>query len=144
MRDKETGLTERQLAFAKAYAIEPNAAKAYLAAGYKSPKNARMHGYHLLQNEKVLAVIKAEQDKNAIKCELSRHEIIESIKHGMAEARRRGTLTALARFTELGARHLGMLTDNVSTIDVVKQRELDDKEKVEAAEIAKIRLRKIG
>lgn len=140
MRDKETGLTTRQLAFSKYYAREPNAGKAYLAAGYKSSKHAHIHGYKLLQNNKILAVIKREKEKTAIKCELSRAEMITHIKYGLEESERRNNLSALARFTELGCRTVGMLKDNVNVTDVVAQQQLEKAEAAEVVEIGKVRV----
>lgn len=144
MRDKETGLTTKQMAFAKAYALDSNAGRAYTAAGYKSNGNERIQGYKLLQNNKILAIIAKEKAKVAVKSELTREIALEHIEYGITQAKERNNLPALARFTELECRTLGMLTDNINTTDTQRQRELDDKQKAEAEEIAKIRLRRLG
>lgn len=141
MRDKITNLTIRQTAFAKAYAIDSNAGKAYLAAGYKSAGNERIHGYKLLQNDRILAVIAKEKAKTVVKSELTREKVLEHIETGMKHALERKNLPAIARFAELEARTLGMLTDNVTTTDLTRQKELDEKQKAEAAELARLRLR---
>lgn len=140
MKDKETGLTIKQTAFAKTYAIDSNAGKAYLAAGYKSNGNERIHGYKLLQNDRILAVIAQEKAKTAIKSELTRKQVLEHIKFGMEQAMERKHLPSIARFAELEARTLGMLTDNINTTDITRQKELDEKQKAEAAELARLRL----
>lgn len=141
MRDKETGLTTKQMAFAKAYALDSNAGRAYLAAGYKSNKVVRMSGYRLLQNNKILAVIGQEKTKVAVKSELTREKALADIEYGIQKAKERNNLPALARFTELECRTLGMLTDNLNTTDTQHQRELDVKEEKECQEIARERLK---
>lgn len=143
MRDKETSLTIKQLAFAKAYALDSNAGRAYTAAGYKSNGNERIQGYKLLQNDKILAIIGQEKAKVAIKSELTREKALADIEYGIEKAKERNNLPALARFTELECRTLGMLTDNLNTTDTQRQRELDEKQTQEAGEIAKIRLREL-
>jgi len=44
------------------------------------------------------------------------------------------------RALELLARTLGMLTDNINTTDLTRQKELDERQKAEAAELARLRL----
>lgn len=140
MKDKETGLTTKQTAFAKAYAIDSDAGKAYLAAGYKNNGYERMSGYKLLQNDKILAIIAQEKAKTVVKSELTREKVLQHIEQGMKEALFRKNLPAIARFAELEARTLGMLTDNINTTDLTRRKELDEKEKAEAAELARLRL----
>ena len=45
---------------------------------------------------------------------------------------------------ELLGRWRAMFTDNVATTDTIRQRELDEKDKAEAIQIAEIRLREVG
>ncbi|MDD5328295.1 MAG: terminase small subunit [Phycisphaerae bacterium] len=140
MRDKETGLTLKQLAFAKAYALDSNAGRAYLTAGYKSAGNERIQGYKLLQDDRILEVIAQSKAKIAIKADITRDEVLEHIKYGINKSTERNNLTALRGFIELAARMGGMLTDNVNTADITEQRNLRAEEKAEAQRIASIRL----
>lgn len=140
MKDKQTGLTIKQTAFAKAYAIDSDAGKAYLTAGYKRNGYERQSGYKLLQNDRILAIIAKEKAKTVVKSELTREKVLQHIEDGMTEALDRKNLPAIARFAELEARTLGMLTDNINTTDLTRQKELDEKEKAEASELARLRL----
>jgi len=78
--------------------------------------------------------------KTGIKSDLTRAKVLGHIKYGMSVAMARNNLPAIARFAELEARTLGMLTDNVNTTDLTRQKELDAKQKAEAAELARLRL----
>lgn len=52
-----------------------------------------------------------------------------------------GNITNKLKALELLGRYKAMFTDNINQADITKQRELDEKERLEAERIAKLRLR---
>lgn len=146
MKDKN-GLTIKQTAFAKAYALDSNAGRAYLAAGYKATGNERIHGYKLLQDSRILTIIEQEKAKMAIKSDIT----AENITHAVADIAFDDIKTETGyqfnvntsnrlKALELLSRINGMLKDNVNITDTQRQRELDAQESEEAAELARLRL----
>lgn len=74
------GLTELQKRFVAAFLLEPNAVRAYVAAGYKS-KTPRKEAHSVRNLPAVAAAIQDAMDKRAQKLELSAERVVEEIKH---------------------------------------------------------------
>ena len=107
----------------------------------------------MLQKEPILAVIKAEKaklaQKTSIKTDLSIDKVLHDLdrceeallENGMLPRR---SINAMLKIIELRGKYLAMWTENVQTTDMNKQRELDERDKAEAIQIAEIRLREVG
>ncbi len=129
-------LNNQQKCFLKYYLGDAcfNATEAAKKAKY-SEKTAYSQGQRLLKHVEIKKII--EKAVN-----VSEEFIKEKMLLGLTIAENRKNTTAMARFLELMCRIKGMLKDNVNVTDTQRQRELDEKEKVEVDEIAKVRLRK--
>ena len=140
MRD-ENGLTFKQAAFVQHYTSDcyGNATQAAIKSGY-SRHSANAIGLENLEKPQIKATITARLAEIKANSEITKEEMIESIKFGLKTAKDRNNMVAYARFAELGCRTLGMLTDNINTTDTQRQLELDAEEKAEAAEFARWRL----
>jgi len=80
-------LSPKQEAFAKEYAIDKNAGKAAVRAGY-SEKGAPVQGHRLLMNAKVKNVIEADQAKHAERCAVTIESLAEELSADRDMARR--------------------------------------------------------
>ena len=152
MRDKLTGLTEKQLAFCKEFAVDSKAGRAYLAVGYKCTNEglARILAYKLLQKDTILAVIKAEKAKLVEKTSIKQDISIESVLADLRIAKDaclddagkllKHCVTAFLKCIELEGKYLAMWTENINTTDTQRQRELNAAEQAEASELARLRL----
>lgn len=77
MKDRD-GLSPRQRLFVQSYLIEPNGAKASIAAGY-SANGADVQAVRLLANAKVAAAIAKKQAIVAEKMQISHEWVIERL-----------------------------------------------------------------
>lgn len=109
-----------------------NATEAAKKAGY-SEKTAYSQGQRLLKAVEIKKLIEKAVD-------VSEGFIKEKLLLGLTLAESKKNTTAMARFLELMCRTKGMLTDNINTTDLTRQKELDEREKAEAAELARLRL----
>jgi phage terminase small subunit len=106
MTDKE--LTDKQEAFVEHYCTDGqwNATKAAQLAGY-SPKTAEQQASRLLSKVKVKEAIEDKKTELAANCEITVEQLRKYWLWGMDHAQRTNDLQALARFTELAAKHIG-------------------------------------
>lgn len=79
LRDKESGLTERELLFCQQYLVLFNASKAAKSAGY-SANSAGDIGHELLKRPKIQAFLSRQVKKTADKLEITRERILEEYR----------------------------------------------------------------
>jgi len=121
-----------KLASAKAAGYAPNAKNRDNVCGQL--------GHKLVKIGKIRAAIDEIKAKKAEKIEVSVEFIVSKLMKGLSLAESKQDLVAMARFSELLGKYKAMFTENVRTT-TERQRELSEKEKAEAREIATIRLR---
>ena len=140
MRD-ENGLTLKQAAFVQHITSDclGNGRQAAIKAGY-SLKVAHTQANENLNKPHIKLAIEQKLKEIAENKDVSVEWIVEKLKKGYDLAVQRNNVLATARFLELLGRYKAMFTDNLSTTDTQRQRELDDQEKEEAAEFARWRL----
>ena len=125
-------MTGRQKIFSHEYTVDFNCLQAMLRAGY-SKKYAKHWNTKILEDIGVKTEIDRIIAKRVKKCDFTADEIREQMEWGAKEARKRGDLQALARFTELQGRHKAMFTDKHQD---VTPEPLDQERKEELAEEA--------
>ena len=147
MRDKETGLTTKQLKFAQLVAQGKKDVVAYQESGYSikcTNHSCRVNAYKLLHNPKILLVIEQLKAKVKQSIELTNtlttQKVLETLAYGVKICKERGNMTALARYVEMQGRYMGMFKDNVNVTDVVAQKQLESAEAAEVVEIGKVRV----
>lgn len=136
-------LTGRQRIFVEHYCGDCNyvGTKAYLAAGYASSTGYEHNVIRLLHKDYIKAAIKEFQAKTAEKVDVTVEFVVQTLLSGLALAKSRNNLVAMARFAELLGRYKAMFTDNIATTDVIKQRELDEAKQARVRRIAGIMLK---
>lgn len=143
MKDKETGLTPKQTAFIAYYCGESkyNAVDAARKAGYKGNENTlNQMAMQNLHKPTIKAQIHKHFEKIAKKTDVTVDFVVSKLLSGLQLAEERKNTNAMARFLELLGRYLAMFTDNVTSTDLTRQKELEAAEAEEAERIANIRL----
>jgi len=135
-------LTGKQRVFLREYLSNGfNGVQAAKKAGYSGNTNTLAQRAHELVNK---SKVKAEIDRiiteKTEKMDVTVEFIVSKLMKGLSLAESKQDLVAMARFSELLGKYKAMFTENVRTT-TERQRELSEKEKVEAREIATIRLR---
>lgn len=153
MRDKETGLTHKELSLADAYLGNGfHELKAYESSKYSQNctiVTKRANTTKILKKPHIVAYIARKLDKIAEKAEITAKSIAEEISdiafgRITANIGVQGNITNKLRALELLGRYKAMFTDNLNTTDTQRQHELDEKAKAEATRIASIRLKEMA
>lgn len=154
MRDKETGLTDKELSLADAYInCDFNAIPAWEHSKYSqncTKTTKRINAYKILRKPHVLAYIKQLKQKNSEKVEIladiTRQECIDNARWLVKYGRNNDKPTPFAQGNDQLCKIAGIYTENINQTDTQRQRELDEKQVQEAEAIARIRLRefKVG
>jgi phage terminase small subunit len=143
MENIEKKLTGKQAAFIAHYTGDShyNATDAVIKAGYKGCNNTlRAIAAENLTKPNIKLAIKQKSQEVSRKVDVTVEFIVEQLLIGLKMATERHNVVAMARFLELLGRYKAMFSDNINTVDVVRQRELDEAESTEAAELARLRL----
>ncbi len=144
MIDKQTGLTGKQQAFIDHYTgdCKYNGTEAARRAGYKGNSNTlgQVSKENLLKPT-IKAAIQAKAAKVAEKIDVSVEFVVKKLLNALNIAEERNNLAAIARILELLGRYKAMFTDNITTTDVIRQRELDEAEQAEAIRLSEILIR---
>jgi len=147
MRDKETGLTHKELSLADEYLNNGfNELKAYESSEYSQNCTIvckRANTTKILKKPHIAAYIQtkiAEKKASSIASRKDRQRFWTKVVNGALEGIKI-TMGDRLKASELLGRSEADFTDNINQTDTQRQRELDEKQKVEAGEIAKIRLR---
>jgi len=134
-------LTGKQQAFVEHYCGDANynGAKACRLAGY-SVHTDHEQAARLLTKDSIKQAVAAKKADISKNIEVTVTYIVSKLLLGLQIAEQKQDLVAMARFSELLGRWKAMFTDNLNTTDLVKQKQLTDKETAEARRIASIRL----
>ncbi len=158
MKDKQTGLTFRTLKATELFIAETivnNNAKYTFAQALRdasySARYVNTQGAKIWGNVRVQALItKAKAAltvKTSIRTGLTVEKVLadlDKIEHSITGEDGkvfRGQIHNYLKIAELRGKYLAMWTENVTTTDLTRQKELDEREKAEAAELARLRLR---
>jgi len=149
MKDKETKLTGKQIAFIEHYTGDSffNATDAARKAGYKGNSNTLgQMGDENLKKPKIKAVIAQKQAELVEIADITRQECIDNARWLIKYGKENNRSTAFAQGNDQLCKIAGIFTENLNTTDTQRQRELDEREKLEAERIASIRLQefKVG
>lgn len=113
IQQKPRAMTPRHMAFVEHYLKSGNGQAAAIAAGYaKSSAHARAHEL-LHSNKAVMAMVEKARQAVARKGEFTLERLMEELNDGATFARETGNATALARFTELKAKAMGLLIERI-------------------------------
>ena len=110
-----SNMKEKHKLFAEHYALEQNATKSAIGAGY-SRKGATTQGYRLLKNDDVKAYIGQLLGEVKEKFKLSHDYIIERLK-AIAEQNKKTNPSVAVRALELLGKHLGMFEPKVRDLE---------------------------
>lgn len=94
------GVTAKQRAFVREYAIDPNATKAALRAGY-SKRSARSSGGANMKNPAIRAMLAAREAKASAKCEVTLEWMLSQLM-GIVEDKDAKNADRVAAIRELG------------------------------------------
>lgn len=113
IQQKPRELNPRQAAFVANYLKMGDGQAAATAAGF--PKaSAKQRAYDLLHNNKVvMAAVAKARNAVAKKSEYNLERLMDELNDGADFARETGNATALARFTELKAKAMGLLIERI-------------------------------
>ena len=138
----ETPINPKQAAFCCEWIIDHNGTQAAIRAGY-ARKGARVRAVRLLSKDNIkteIARLKAYKTADSAEEGHNRRQaVLDGIDEGIALARAKGNLTALARFIELSGKTEAMFVERVQTDDA-KTAEVEENLKAEAQAIAKARV----
>jgi hypothetical protein len=109
-KERNRKLTPKQRAFVQHYLINPNAAEAYRAAGYRvsSDTVARVEGHRLLAKPNIAAAIAAAQEVRARKLELDADTVLRRLDRESRRLGRGSSHAARVQALRLLGLHLGM------------------------------------
>jgi phage terminase small subunit len=134
-------VTPRQTRFVQEYAMDRNATRSAVAAGF-SRRTAGSQGARLLKNVNVRAAVAAEEAEVATRIKLSHDDILRDLIALRCAAAEAGQFAAV-RATEMIGRHIGMWPPRVEvarlegaagqqaapdTVDTVGRRDFDPHE----------------
>lgn len=95
-------LTDRQARFVANFLVTGNGTKAAIDAGF-SPVSARVTAHRLLTKAAVRAAIVARQGVDAKRLEIERHDVIQGLLEGVAQAKCQANPAAMiAGWREIG------------------------------------------
>ena len=116
-----------------------NGTKSAIAAGY-SEKGAYVRGSELLRSRKVLERISELHTKNMQRNMITVDKVLADLEHDKLMARKHHQYAVAKECSIAQGKYLAMFTDNLSTTDTIRQRELDAEEQLEAVELGRLRL----
>ena len=93
-----------------------------------------------MRNRKVLDRISELHTKNMQRNMITEDKVLADLEHEKLMARQAGQYSVSLQCTIAQGKYLAMFTDNLSTTDTIRQRELDEKAQKEAGEFARWRL----
>lgn len=157
MKDKETGLTFRTLKAVELFIAETivnnNAKYTFAQALRDVPYSARYiqsNGAKIWSDMRVQGLISKAKAaltvKTSIKTGLTVEKVLadlDKVEHSITGEDGkvfRGQVHNYLKIAELRGKYLAMWTENVTTTDLTRQKELDKKQRAEAAELARLRL----
>lgn len=112
-KQKPRELTPRQMVFVENYLRTNDAKSAAIAAGF-APKSAAERAHKLLHSvPAVMAAVNKARNAVAKKSEYNLERLMDELNDGMDFARETSNATALARFTELKAKAMGLLIERI-------------------------------
>lgn len=108
------------------------------AAGY-SPASARNTATDLLKKSEVQQRIRELHSQNMQRNMITVDKVLADLEHDKLMAREKSDIASAIRADELQGKYLALFIDR-QEIDEPTRRELDEAEKAEAAELARLRL----
>ena len=112
-KQKPREITPKQMVFVTHYLRTNDAKGAVVAAGY-APKNADTTAHRFLHKvPAIMAMVNKARNAVAKKSEYNLERLMDELNDGAAFSRETGNATALARFTELKAKAMGLLIERI-------------------------------